>query len=78
MEGLFLDILNMSISASWLILAVILVRFLLRKAPKGFRYALWALVAIRLICPFSIESAFSLIPSRQTLAPSTLYDPKRS
>ena len=65
MEGLFVEILNMSISASWLILAVILVRFLLGNAPKGFRYALWALVAIRLICPFSIESAFSLIPSSE-------------
>lgn len=63
MEGVFLNILNMTISASWLILAVIIIRALLTKAPKGFRYVLWALVAIRLLCPFSIESAFSLIPS---------------
>ena len=62
MDGLFSNILNMSISASWLILAVILLRAILTKAPKGFRYILWALVAIRLLCPFTIESSFSLVP----------------
>ena len=67
MEGVFLEILNMSISASWLILAVIIIRALLSKAPKGFRYILWVLVAVRLVCPFTLESALSLIPSAETI-----------
>ena len=68
MEALFLQILEMSISASWLILAVLLIRFLLKKAPKGFRYVLWALVAIRLLCPVFVESEFSLIPSQNVIS----------
>lgn len=63
MDAVFLKILNMSLIAVWLILAVILVRVLLQKAPKYIRCILWALVAIRLVCPFSIESAFSLLPA---------------
>lgn len=62
MEAVCIKVLEMSIAASWLILAVILLRMLLVKAPKGFRYVLWALVAIRLICPVSVESDFSLVP----------------
>ena len=62
MDAVCMKIVEMSIAASWLILAVILLRLFLTKAPKGFRYVLWALVAIRLICPFSIESSFSLVP----------------
>ncbi|MBQ2902697.1 MAG: M56 family metallopeptidase [Agathobacter sp.] len=68
MEALFLQILSMSVSASWLIVAVILIRFLLKKAPKGFRYVLWALVGIRLLCPVFIESDFSLVPSQDIIA----------
>ena len=67
MSAVFLKLLNLSITASWLILAVILVRFLLKKAPKWISCVLWALVAIRLICPFSLESALSLIPSSETI-----------
>ena len=67
MEALFSQISDMSVSASWLIIAVVFIRFLLQKAPKGFRYVLWALVAIRLVCPISIESDFSLIPSKETI-----------
>ena len=67
MSAVFLKILNMSINASWLILAVILVRLLLKKAPKWVACLLWGLVAVRLICPFSLESVFSLIPSRETI-----------
>ena len=66
-EQVFLKLLNMSISASWLVLAVILLRFLLKKAPKWVNVALWGLVALRLVCPFSLESALSLIPSAQTI-----------
>ena len=67
MSGVFLTLLNMSITASWLILAVIVIRLLLKKAPKWISCALWALVAIRLICPFSFESKLSLIPASQTI-----------
>ena len=63
MDGIFLKVLNMSISASWLILAVILLRFLLKKAPKWAAVLLWGIVAWRLTVPFSFESALSLIPS---------------
>ncbi len=67
MSAVFLKLLNLSITASWLILAVILVRFLLKKAPKWISCVLWALVAVRLICPFSLESALSLVPSSETV-----------
>ena len=67
MSAVFLKVVNLSITASWLILAVVLVRFLLKKAPKWISCVLWALVAIRLICPFSLESALSLIPSSETI-----------
>ena len=67
MSAAFLKVLNMSITASWLILALILTRLLLKKAPKWISCLLWALVAVRLICPFSFESIFSLIPSSQTI-----------
>lgn len=65
MPGLFLKLLNMSVSAGWLILAVVLVRAVFRKAPKWFNCLLWALVAVRLICPFSIESRLSLVPEAE-------------
>jgi len=67
MSAVFLKILNMSITASWLILAVVLVRLLLKKAPKWIPCLLWGLVAIRLVCPFSFGSIFSLIPSSETI-----------
>ena len=56
MNELFLKIINMSISASWLVLAVLILRFVLKKAPKWINVLLWGIVAIRLICPFSFES----------------------
>ena len=66
MSALFLIILNMSIAASWLILAVVLLRFVLKKAPKWIAVLLWGIVALRLAVPFSFESALSLIPSAET------------
>ena len=63
----FSHVLNLSITASWLILAVLLLRLLLRKAPRWITVALWGLVALRLLMPFSIESSFSLIPSSETV-----------
>ena len=67
MNELFLKIINMSISASWLVLAVLLLRLVLKKAPKWVNVLLWGIVAVRLICPFSFESALSLIPSSETI-----------
>ena len=66
MGELFLKTLNMSIAASWLILAVVLLRFALKKAPKWIAVLLWGIVALRLAVPFSFESALSLIPSAET------------
>lgn len=71
MVAVFLKLLNMSITAGWTVLAVMLLRFLLRKMPKQFTCMLWGLVGLRLIFPFSPESIFSLIPSAKTL-PETL------
>ena len=69
----FLKVLNMSITASWIILTAILLRFLLRKAPKAIICFLWLFVAIRLICPFSVESVFSLIPASDPIDIDTIY-----
>ena len=69
MEGVFLKILNMSISAGWLVLAVVVLRLALQKAPKALRVVLWGIVGLRLIWPFSIESILSLIPSAETVPP---------
>lgn len=66
MGDIFLKILNMSIAASWLILAVMLFRFILKKVPKWITVLLWGIVALRLVVPFSFESALSLIPSAET------------
>lgn len=62
MDRLFLTVLNMSISAAFCILAVILVRLLLARAPKIFSYLLWAVVMVRLVCPVLPEADFGLIP----------------
>ena len=74
MNELFLKIINMSISASWLVLAVLLLRFVLKKAPKWVNVLLWGIVAVRLAFPFSIESALSLIPSAETISPGIMMD----
>lgn len=73
METVFLRILNMSITAGWVVLAVLVLRILLRKAPKAICCVLWAFVGIRLVCPFTIESALSLIPGTETVPEGILY-----
>ena len=78
MEAVFLKLLNMSIVASWLILAVILLRFFLKKTPKWIMCVLWALVAVRLICPTSLESITSLIPSAEVIQEDILYSDEPS
>ena len=70
MSTIFLKLLNLSISAGWLVLAVVALRAVLKKAPKWTHVLLWGVVALRLMLPVSIESAMSLIPSAETLRPS--------
>ncbi len=74
MSEFFLKIVNMSISASWLVIAVLLLRLLLKQAPKWISVLLWGFVAVRLLWPFSIESVLSLIPSTQTVSPGIMMD----
>ena len=74
MSEVFLKVVNMSISAGWLVLTVLALRLILKKAPKWVNVLLWGIVAIRLICPFSIESALSLIPSTETISPEIMMD----
>jgi len=66
LDKIFLQILNMSFTASIVILFVVVVRLLLKNAPKNFSYALWSVVMFRLICPFSFESIFGLLPTKVT------------
>ncbi len=76
MSGIFLKLLNLSISASWLVLVVLALRLVLKRAPKWVNVLLWGTVALRLMLPFSIESALSLIPSAETLSPEVVqFDP---
>lgn len=75
MESVFLHLLNMSVTAGWLVLAVVVLRLVFRRAPKWIHCLLWVLVAVRLLCPVSMESALSLIPSTETVPVDTfLYD----
>lgn len=75
MEAVFLKLLNLGINASYLTLAVIMLRLLLRKAPKNLRCILWGLVALRLVLPFSLESVLSLIPSAEPVPQEILLAP---
>ena len=67
MGEIFIKLLNMSISASYLVLAVMLLRLILKRAPRAVIVLLWGLVALRLLCPVSIESVMSLLPSGETV-----------
>ena len=73
MNQVFLKVLNNSFTAGWMILAVILLRMLLKKAPKWTSCLLWGFVAIRLVFPFHIESVLSLIPSASTVPDKIVY-----
>lgn len=73
MTDVFLGFLNRSLSAAILIFAIVLIRLVFKKAPKWLLCALWALAAVRLLCPFSIESVLSLIPSAETVQPEIVY-----
>ena len=74
MGEIFLKLLNMSISAGWMILAVLLIRLLFRKMPKWITCLLWGAVAVRLLLPFSIESVFSLQPSAEPVLTGTITE----
>ena len=72
MDAIFLQVLNMNLTASYIILFILAVRLLLRRAPKIFSYALWSVVLFRLICPFSFESLFSLLFINTNPIPSNI------
>lgn len=74
MSEFFLKIVNMSISASWVVVAVLALRFCLKKAPKWANVLLWGIVAVRMVFPFSIESVLSLIPSAETISPTIMME----
>lgn len=74
MSEFFLKIVNMSISASWVVVAVLALRFCLKKAPKWVNVLLWGIVAVRMVFPFSIESVLSLIPSAETISPTIMME----
>ena len=72
MAAVFLKLLNLSISASWLVLAVLVLRLVSKRSPKWVNVLLWGIVALRLVLPFSIASALSLIPSAETVSPAAV------
>lgn len=76
MTKIFLHIVNMSISAGYVVLAVLLLRILFRRAPKWITVALWGIVALRLICPFSFESPVSLIPNNEIVSTNIMMEEK--
>lgn len=75
MASLFLKLVNMSLSAGWLVLAVLAVRLLFKRAPKWLHCLLWGLVAVRLVCPVTVESVLSLIPSAEPIPPTFITSP---
>ena len=64
LERIFLQLLNMSITAGYVIIAVFLIRLCIRRLPKIYSYILWSIVAFRLICPFSFSFAYSFFNLR--------------
>ena len=72
LDSIFISILNLSLIAIYVVLLVLISRFLLKKSPKIFSYALWAVVLIRLICPFSFESILGLLPSNTHPIPQNI------
>ena len=75
MSALFLKILNMSVCASWIAAAVLVLRFCLKRAPKWANVLLWGFVAVRLLLPFSIESMLSLLPRTEVIRPAVTNVP---
>ncbi|MBR3691075.1 MAG: hypothetical protein IKL89_00030 [Clostridia bacterium] len=75
MQDFFLALLNLALSAGWLAIAILLLRLIFPRLPKGIRMGMWALLGLRLCLPVSFESVLSLIPSRETLPPEILLSP---
>lgn len=75
MADVFIELVNRSIAASWLVLAVLILRLLLRKGPRWASVLLWGLVGFRLVCPFTLESALSLLPSSETVPENIMLSP---
>ncbi len=75
MEQIFLKLLNISITAGWIVLAVMIFRFLFKNPPKWINVCMWGIVGLRLVLPFSLESIFSLIPSAETVPEDIMYSP---
>ncbi|MBE6778011.1 MAG: hypothetical protein E7541_01335 [Ruminococcaceae bacterium] len=74
MSEFFLEVVNRSLAAGWIVPVILLLRLLLRKVPRWITVMLWAVVAVRLICPFTLESAMSLLPSAEVIPPATLTE----
>ncbi len=74
METVFLTLINMSITASFLVLAILLIRSVFRRVPRWIVVALWALVGVRLVCPFTVQSALSVIPTTEAVPPAVLQN----
>lgn len=72
MENTFLTVFNMSLTASYIFLVVLLVRLLLKRAPRRYSYYLWGVMLFRLVCPFSFESVLSLLPSARPVVPADI------
>lgn len=73
MADIFLKIFNMSVSACWIVLAILLFRIVLKKAPKWLNCVLWGIAGLRLVMPFSLESIFSLVPSAELVPDEIIH-----
>ena len=75
MTEIFLNLVNRSIAAGWIVAVVILLRLVLKKAPWWTKALLWGMAAVRLVCPISVKSMFSLLPSAETIPKKILSGP---
>jgi len=75
LSDFFLELFNRAMAAGWLVLVILALRLVLKKAPRWVHCLLWGLVGLRLVWPFSWESVVSLLPSREVLPPAALFDP---
>ena len=74
LEQVFTQILKMSMTAGWCILAVLILHLIFHKAPKKYLYALWLVVAFRLLCPVSISTPVGIFQDEQTAVGQTVSE----
>ncbi len=74
LEQVFTQILKMSMTAGWCILAVLVLHLIFHKAPKKYLYALWLVVAFRLLCPVSVSTPVGIFPGEQTVVKQMLSE----